>query len=108
MSVTTVFRATYPIGSAWTMTVADQVYPKAVPAPARIHSENGTGTTACSSDPEGPKAHTINRTMITNNAQDACANSHNISTFPSAQSKSMPNELRPPEGSPTKFSSDPF
>jgi hypothetical protein len=43
---------------------------------ARIHSENGTGTTACSFDPEGPLSHTINRMMTTNNAQSAYTVDH--------------------------------
>lgn len=101
MPATTVFGATSPITSAWTMTVTDEVYPRAVPVPARIHSENGTETTACSSGPKGPNAQTINRTMITNNAQPTCTNSHKINPIPSAQSKSMPNGSRPPESSPS-------
>jgi hypothetical protein len=58
---------------------------------ARFHSENGSGITiARSSNPERSVSHTINRMMITNGAQSAFTNGHEIKPIPSGQSSPSP------------------
>jgi hypothetical protein len=82
--------------------------PEGSPGHALIHSENGTGMTACSPNPEGSVSYTVNRTMITNNAQSANANGHISRPSHRLSANLCRTGHDRPRAVTTQISSDPF